>query len=75
MLPAIQRAREINDRPVVIDFVVGEDAQVWPMISAGSSNSEIQYARDLRPLFDEEISAGESPADIHETVQEVNEEN
>ena len=75
VLPAIQRAREINDRPVVIDFVVGEDAQVWPMISAGSSNSEIQYARDLRPLFDEEISAGESPADIHETVQEVNEEN
>ena len=43
VLPAIKRAREINDRPVVIDFVVGEDAQVWPMIAAGSSNSEIQY--------------------------------
>ena len=40
------------------------------MISAGSSNSEIQYARDLRPLFDEDMSAGESPADIHETVTE-----
>ena len=75
VLPAIQRAREINDRPVVIDFVVGEDAQVWPMIAAGSSNSEIQYARDLRPLFDEDVSAGEAPADIHETVNEANEEN
>ena len=71
VLPAIKRAREINDRPVVIDFVVGEDAQVWPMIAAGSSNSEIQYARDLRPLFDEEISAGETPADIHETIADA----
>ena len=70
VLPAIKRAREINDRPVLIDFVVGEDAQVWPMISAGSSNSEIQYARDLRPLFEEDMSAGETPADIHETVAE-----
>ena len=71
VLPAIKRAREINDRPVVIDFFVGEDAQVWPMIAAGSSNSEIQYARDLRPLFDEEISAGETPADIHETIADA----
>lgn len=68
--PAIAKAREINDRPVVIDFVVGEDAQVWPMVSAGASNSDIQYAKDLRPLFDEDNSAGESPAEIHETVQE-----
>ena len=68
--PAIAKAREINDRPVVIDFVVGEDAQVWPMVSAGASNSDIQYAKDLRPLFDEDNSAGESPAQIHETVQE-----
>lgn len=68
--PAIAKARETNDRPVVIDFVVGEDAQVWPMVSAGASNSDIQYAKDLRPLFDEDNSAGESPAQIHETVQE-----
>ncbi|MFC5088264.1 acetolactate synthase large subunit [Corynebacterium aquatimens] len=74
VLPAIQRAREINDKPVVIDFVVGEDAQVWPMISAGSSNSEIQYARDLRPLFDEETQAGEEPAEIHKSVQDASDE-
>ncbi|AHI20237.1 acetolactate synthase large subunit [Corynebacterium casei] len=71
ILPAIQRAREINDRPVVIDFIVGEDAQVWPMISGGASNEEIQYALGLRPLFDENESAAEEPATIHETVEET----
>ena len=67
VLPAIRKAREINDRPVVIDFIVGEDAQVWPMVSAGSSNSDIQYALGLRPLFDED-SAAESPAHIDAVV-------
>ena len=50
----IRQAREINDRPVVIDFVVGADAQVWPMVAAGTSNTdEIQAARGIRPLFDD----------------------
>ncbi|OBK29814.1 acetolactate synthase large subunit [Mycobacterium asiaticum] len=49
----INRAREINDRPVVIDFIVGADAQVWPMVAAGTSNDEIQAARGIRPLFDD----------------------
>ena len=71
VVPAIERARAINDRPVVIDFIVGEDAQVWPMIGGGASNEEIQYARGLRPLFDENESAAETPADIDETIQEV----
>lgn len=66
----IRQAREINDRPVVIDFIVGEDAQVWPMIAAGASNDEVQYARDLRPLFDEENSAAEDPEEIRATIQE-----
>ena len=68
--PTIRKAQEINDRPVVIDFIVGEDAQVWPMVAAGTSNEEIQYARDLRPLFDEEESAAEDPAQIHDVIQE-----
>ncbi|HZK32616.1 MAG TPA: acetolactate synthase large subunit [Corynebacterium sp.] len=68
--PAIARAREINDRPVVIDFIVGEDAQVWPMIAAGSSNSEIEYARGLRPDFEEE-SAGESFAAIDDAIEDA----
>ncbi|WIM68679.1 acetolactate synthase large subunit [Corynebacterium breve] len=73
VLPAIRKAREINDRPVVIDFVVGEDAQVWPMIAAGNSNSEIQYARGLRPFFDEDESAAESPAEIDEVMDALSE--
>lgn len=68
--PAIEKARAIIDRPVVIDFIVGEDAQVWPMIAAGTSNSEIQYAQDLRPLFDEDESAGEPPEVIDAAIGE-----
>jgi acetolactate synthase I/II/III large subunit len=26
---------------------------VWPMVAAGTSNDDIQYARDLAPQFDE----------------------
>ncbi|MGY1833599.1 acetolactate synthase large subunit [Blastococcus sp. SYSU DS0510] len=47
----IQKAMEIDDAPVVIDFVVGADAQVWPMVAAGASNDAILAARDLRPVF------------------------
>lgn len=50
--PTIRKAQQINDRPVVIDFIVGEDAQVWPMVAAGHSNSDIEYARGLRPFFE-----------------------
>ncbi|WP_199439179.1 acetolactate synthase large subunit [Umezawaea beigongshangensis] len=50
----IRQAMEIDDRPVVIDFVVGKDAQVWPMVAAGTGNSEIMAARGIRPLFDED---------------------
>jgi acetolactate synthase I/II/III large subunit len=52
---AIKLAIETNDRPVVIDFIVGRDAMVWPMVPAGVSNDAVQYARDARPVWDEEI--------------------
>jgi acetolactate synthase-1/2/3 large subunit len=52
----IGQAMEIDDRPVVIDFVVGKDAQVWPMVAAGTGNNHIMAARDIRPLFDEDGS-------------------
>ncbi|MBA1838273.1 acetolactate synthase large subunit [Corynebacterium sp. zg912] len=71
---AIQRAREINDRPVVVEFVVGEDAQVWPMIAAGTSNSDIEYARGMRPFFGEEESAAETPEAINETIASLEQE-
>ncbi|MBD0324317.1 MAG: acetolactate synthase large subunit, partial [Aldersonia sp.] len=64
---AIREAQAIEDRPVVIDFIVGKDAQVWPMVAAGTSNDEIQAARGFRPLFDEDETAAE-PAVIHEAM-------
>ncbi|MEV4279783.1 acetolactate synthase large subunit [Actinoplanes xinjiangensis] len=50
----IKQAMEINDAPVVIDFTVGKDAMVWPMVAAGTSNDEIMFARDVRPTFEED---------------------
>ena len=50
----IRKAMEINDVPVVIDFVVERDAMVWPMVPAGVSNDAIQIARGLSPKWDRE---------------------
>lgn len=50
----IEKALGINDAPVVIDFQVNKDAMVWPMVAAGSSNSDIKYARDLAPKWERE---------------------
>jgi acetolactate synthase I/II/III large subunit len=47
----IEKAMAIDDAPVVVDFVVGHDAQVWPMVAAGASNDDILAARDVRPVF------------------------
>ena len=47
----IEKAMAIDDAPVVVDFVVGEDAMVWPMVSAGASNSDIQAALGVRPTW------------------------
>ncbi|MGW5310046.1 acetolactate synthase large subunit [Nocardia thailandica] len=66
--PAIRQAQAINDRPVVIDFIVGKDAQVWPMVAAGTGNDEIMFARGIRPLFDEDEQVAE-PAIIHEAME------
>ncbi|MEY4019399.1 MAG: hypothetical protein RLZZ590_699 [Actinomycetota bacterium] len=49
---AIKLALETNDRPVVIDFIVSRDAMVWPMVAAGLTNDEVQYARDAAPVWD-----------------------
>ena len=50
----IEKAMSINDQPVVVDFTVGADAMVWPMVAAGTSNDDILAARDIRPLFGDE---------------------
>ncbi|MDH6133174.1 acetolactate synthase-1/2/3 large subunit [Kitasatospora sp. MAA4] len=51
----IKQAMEINDRPVVIDFIVHQDAMVWPMVAAGTSNDEILFARGIRPDFGDDL--------------------
>ncbi|WP_344219759.1 thiamine pyrophosphate-dependent enzyme, partial [Nonomuraea bangladeshensis] len=48
----IRKAMEINDVPVVIDFVVHQDALVWPMVPAGTSNDDIKLARDMAPKWE-----------------------
>ncbi|HTJ35885.1 MAG TPA: acetolactate synthase large subunit [Dactylosporangium sp.] len=50
----IEAAMKVTDQPVVIDFVVGKDAMVWPMVAAGTSNDEIMFARGVRPAFDQD---------------------
>jgi acetolactate synthase-1/2/3 large subunit len=52
----IEKAMAINDAPVVIDFVVGQDAMVWPMVAAGASNDDIKVARDLAPDWDDDMA-------------------
>ena len=50
----INEAMAINDRPVVVEFVVHKDAMVWPMVAAGTSNDDILIARDLAPDWEGE---------------------
>jgi acetolactate synthase-1/2/3 large subunit len=50
----IEAAMAINDRPVVVDFVVHRDAMVWPMVPSGVSNDDIQFARGASPIWDRE---------------------
>jgi acetolactate synthase-1/2/3 large subunit len=48
----IEQAMAINDQPVVIDFIVHQDAMVWPMVAAGASNDDLSYARGIAPRWD-----------------------
>ncbi|MPZ62085.1 MAG: acetolactate synthase large subunit [Propionibacteriales bacterium] len=50
----IKQAMEIEDRPVVVDFLVHRDAMVWPMVPAGTSNDDIQIARGMAPDFEQD---------------------
>ena len=47
----IEQAMAIDDRPVVVDFIVHKDAMVWPMVAAGTSNDDIKFARGMAPDF------------------------
>lgn len=50
----IAQAMQTNDRPVVIDFRVSTDSQVWPMVPAGESNSNVIYAGGQGPVWESE---------------------
>jgi acetolactate synthase-1/2/3 large subunit len=39
--PAIEKANEINDRPVVVEFVTDARENVFPMVPSGATNSEL----------------------------------
>ena len=39
--PAIDRANEINDRPVVVDFRTEQSEKVFPMVAAGQANDAV----------------------------------
>jgi acetolactate synthase-1/2/3 large subunit len=54
----IEKAMEINDVPVVVDFRVHRDAMVWPMVAAGTSNDDIKHARDMAPVWDDDDLEG-----------------
>lgn len=36
IVPALERAKEVTDRPIVIDFLIAREANVWPMVPAGA---------------------------------------
>ena len=70
----IKTANEINDRPVVVEFVVHTDAMVWPMVAAGTSNDDIKIARDMAPDWGD---AGDdiAPVDDEDDADDGTEEN
>ena len=41
VVPTIEKANEIDDRPVVIDFRTDYREKVYPMVASGTSNDEI----------------------------------
>ena len=58
-IDAINKANEINDRPVLIDFRVWKDAMVWPMVAAGASNTEVAYRPGTQPLLHKGVDDGD----------------
>lgn len=78
-IDAINKANEINDRPVLIDFRVWKDAMVWPMVAAGTSNDEVIYKPGIKPLTGGTPAPGTGPDEHatgvfeHETTTAANE--
>jgi acetolactate synthase-1/2/3 large subunit len=39
--PTIEKSLAIDDRPVVVEFVVDPEEMVFPMVPAGGSNDDV----------------------------------
>ena len=52
--PAIAKANEINDRSVVVEFVTDARENVFPMVPAGATNSEVVVDPSQQHLLDGE---------------------
>ncbi len=52
IMPAVQRARSIPG-PVVIDFVVDPEANVYPIVPPGASNSEMMHEAQWQPTAED----------------------
>jgi acetolactate synthase-1/2/3 large subunit len=49
VVPTIEKANAITDRPVVIEFRVDYREKVYPMVPAGGSNDDIILGADVEP--------------------------
>jgi acetolactate synthase-1/2/3 large subunit len=49
VLPTIEKANQIDDRPVVIDFRTDSSEKVFPMVAAGASNDDVLVAPGVTP--------------------------
>jgi acetolactate synthase-1/2/3 large subunit len=52
IMPAIQRARSIEG-PVVVEFVVEPEANVYPIVPPGASNSEMMHNPQWTPTAED----------------------
>ena len=56
--PAIAKANEIDDRSVVVEFVTDARENVFPMVPAGKTNSELVVDPSQQHLIDGDASNG-----------------
>lgn len=47
IIPALKKAKEITDRPIVIDFLIEAEANVYPMVPPGAGINEMILGEDL----------------------------
>ncbi|HVM66901.1 MAG TPA: thiamine pyrophosphate-dependent enzyme, partial [Acidimicrobiales bacterium] len=50
--PAIEKANQVDDRPVVVEFRTDSSEKVFPMVPAGASNDDVITAPGVTPARD-----------------------